>query len=52
MKALELIEAGSDNVSQIASRVGYESLATFSNNFLAICGNRPLHFINQKRTHR
>jgi AraC-like DNA-binding protein len=50
MRALELIEAGGDNVSQIAGAVGYESLATFSNNFLAICGNRPLHFINQKRT--
>jgi AraC-like DNA-binding protein len=49
MKALALIETGSDNVSQIASLVGYESLATFSNNFLEICGKRPLHFIRKKR---
>ena len=52
MKALELIEMGNDNVSQVASTVGYESLATFSNNFLEICGNRPLYFINQKRRQR
>ncbi len=52
MQALELIEAGNDSVSQIASSVGYDSLATFSNNFLAICGNRPIYFINQKRSYR
>ena len=52
MKALELMETGNDNVSQIASSVGYESLATFSNNFLEICGNRPLYFINKKRLQR
>lgn len=48
MKALELIETGVDNVSELAGRVGYESLSTFSNNFLEMCGNRPLHFIQQK----
>ncbi|QMW00597.1 AraC family transcriptional regulator [Spirosoma foliorum] len=52
MKALELMEQGNDNVSEIASLVGYESLATFSNNFLDICGNRPLYFINKKRVQR
>lgn len=49
MKALELIETGIDSVSELAGRVGYESLSTFSNNFLDVCGNRPLHFIQQKR---
>ncbi|WP_460640269.1 AraC family transcriptional regulator [Larkinella harenae] len=49
MKAIELIEMGSENVSQLALDVGYESLATFSNNFLEICGHRPLHFIRGKR---
>ncbi|QIP14817.1 helix-turn-helix transcriptional regulator [Spirosoma aureum] len=49
MKALELIETGHDNVSQLADLVGYESLSTFSNNFLEICGNRPLQFIQEKR---
>lgn len=52
MKALELMETGNGNVSEIASAVGYESLATFSNNFLEICGNRPIYFINQKRLQR
>lgn len=49
MKALEFIETGIDTVSELAERVGYDSLSTFSNNFLAVCGNRPLHFIQQKR---
>jgi AraC-like DNA-binding protein len=49
LKALELIQAGSDNVSQLAIAVGYESMATFSNNFLNICGNRPQHFVRQKK---
>ena len=49
MKALELIEMGKDCVSEIAGEVGYESLATFSNNFLEICGHRPLHFIRSKK---
>ena len=49
MKALELIEEGTKNVSEIASLVGYKSISTFSNNFLEICGNRPLYFINIKK---
>ena len=49
IKALELIELGRENVSQLALDVGYESLATFSNNFLEICGHRPFHFIRWKR---
>ena len=49
IKALELIENGQDQVSDIALAVGYESLPTFSNNFLEICGNRPMHFIGQKK---
>lgn len=49
MKALELIEMGKDSISQLAWDVGYESLATFSNNFFEICGHRPLHFIKGKR---
>lgn len=49
MRALELIEMGHDNVSQLALEVGYESLATFSTNFLEICGHRPFHFIREKR---
>ncbi len=47
MKALELIEQGCDSVSDLAFGVGYQSVATFSNNFLEICGNRPLGFIHK-----
>ncbi|GAA4433025.1 hypothetical protein GCM10023091_06060 [Ravibacter arvi] len=47
MKALELIEQGCDSVSQLAFEVGYQSVSTFSNNFLEICGNRPLYFIHK-----
>ncbi|MFD2937827.1 helix-turn-helix domain-containing protein [Spirosoma flavum] len=49
MRALELIEMGYDNVAQLATAVGYESMATFSNNFLALCGQRPLLYIHSKR---
>ncbi|GAB4035569.1 helix-turn-helix transcriptional regulator [Spirosoma jeollabukense] len=49
MRALELIEMGHDNVAQLATDVGYESMATFSNNFLALCGQRPLLYIHSKR---
>jgi AraC-like DNA-binding protein len=49
IKALELIERGEGNVSELADQVGYESISTFSNTFLEICGNRPLYFIHQKR---
>ena len=49
IRALELIEMGADNVSQIAAMVGYGSVSTFSNNFLEICGKRPHYFINIKR---
>ncbi len=49
IRALELIEMGSENVSQLAMDVGYESLATFSTNFLEICGQRPFQFIRGKR---
>lgn len=52
IRALELIESGVDNVSEVASQVGYESLSTFSNNFLEIWGNRPLYFINKKKLNR
>jgi AraC-like DNA-binding protein len=45
MKALELIEQGASNVSELAHNVGYESVSTFSSNFLAICGKRPLEFM-------
>jgi len=50
IKALELIERGEDNVSELAYQVGYESISTFSHTFLEICGNRPLYFIHQKRS--
>lgn len=46
MRSLELIEEGTDTVSQLAFEVGYSSLATFSTNFLEICGHRPIHFIH------
>jgi AraC-like DNA-binding protein len=49
LKALELIEQGADNVSELASNVGYESVSTFSNNFLEICGKRPVEFMRVKR---
>jgi AraC-like DNA-binding protein/mannose-6-phosphate isomerase-like protein (cupin superfamily) len=49
IKALELIENGNTHVSHLAFQVGYESLSTFSNNFLQVFGNRPLYFINQRR---
>lgn len=49
MKALELIETGIDNVSELTGLVGYESLSTFSTNFLDVCGHRPLQFIQQKK---
>ncbi|MDJ1483246.1 helix-turn-helix transcriptional regulator [Cytophagaceae bacterium YF14B1] len=49
LKALELIENGEDNVSQVALQVGYESLATFSNTFLEVCGQRPAHLIQDKK---
>ena len=49
MRALELIEMGYDNVAQLATNVGYESMATFSTNFLAICGQRPLPYIHSRR---
>ncbi|HEY5746655.1 MAG TPA: helix-turn-helix transcriptional regulator [Chryseolinea sp.] len=45
MKAMELIGQGASNVSELAYSVGYESVSTFSNNFLAICGKRPLEFM-------
>lgn len=51
IKALELLENGCTNVSQIAFQVGYDSLSTFSNNFLQTCGRRPIDFINKKRGH-
>lgn len=50
IKALELIENGYNNVSQIAFQVGYESLSTFSNNFLKIHGKRPIVFINMNKS--
>jgi AraC-like DNA-binding protein len=49
IKALEMIENGYTNVSHIAYQVGYDSLSTFSNNFLEIYQKRPLEFINKKR---
>jgi len=48
-KALELIEQGADNVSTLAYDVGYESVSTFSNSFLEICGMRPLEFMATRR---
>lgn len=49
MRALELIEGGADHVSGLAADVGYESLPTFSNNFLEICGQRPVQFIRSRK---
>ncbi|QHT67441.1 helix-turn-helix transcriptional regulator [Rhodocytophaga rosea] len=49
IKAMELIKNGHTHVSHIAYQSGYESLSTFSNNFLEICGNRPLYFINKRK---
>lgn len=49
IKAVELIENGCTHVSQIAFQVGYDSLSTFSNNFLETFNMRPLDFINKKR---
>ena len=49
MRAMELIEQGASNVSELAYRVGYESVSTFSNNFLVFCGKRPLELIAMRR---
>jgi AraC-like DNA-binding protein len=49
IRALELIEGGADHVSGLAEDVGYESLPTFSNNFLEICGQRPALFIRSRK---
>jgi AraC-like DNA-binding protein len=48
IKAVELIENDCNHVSQIAFQVGYESLSTFSNNFLETFAMRPLDFINKR----
>jgi AraC-like DNA-binding protein len=50
IKALELMENGYNNVSQIAFQVGYESLSTFSNNFLEIHNKRPIAFISMNKS--
>ncbi len=49
LKALELIEQGAGNVSELAFSVGYESVSTFSNSFLEICGKRPVEFMRVNR---
>lgn len=50
LKALERIEQGETSVSQVAFEVGYESVATFSNNFLEVCGYRPQQLMQLKKT--
>ena len=49
LKALERIEQGETRVSQVAFEVGYESVATFSNNFLEVCGTRPHQLIQLRK---
>lgn len=48
MKALEHIEEGTYNVSDLAMATGYESLAAFSNSFLEVCGTRPLQYMKSR----
>lgn len=47
LKALELIENGHEHISEVAFTVGYQSISSFSNNFLEICGYRPCHFVRK-----
>ncbi|WP_306350544.1 AraC family transcriptional regulator [Flavobacterium sp. '19STA2R22 D10 B1'] len=46
IKSVELLSEKGQNVSSVAYKVGYESLPTFSNNFLKIIGRRPQEFLN------
>ncbi len=50
LNALEQIEQGETRVSQVAFEVGYESVATFSNNFLEVCGIRPQQLIQLRKS--
>lgn len=43
-KAMELLLTTDQNVSEVASSVGYESLSAFSNTFYQLIGQRPSSF--------
>ncbi|WP_049756631.1 helix-turn-helix domain-containing protein [Chloroherpeton thalassium] len=47
-KAFELLEAKQMNVQEIAWRVGYSSLSSFSNSFLKMYGVRPSEILGEK----
>ena len=47
IKAVELLVLPGTNVTEVAFSVGYESLPTFSNNFLEIMGVRPNFFLER-----
>lgn len=43
--SVELLSLGNHSIAEVAASVGYDSLPTFSNNFMEIIGNRPSYFI-------
>lgn len=45
MYAVDLLSQGSNSIAEVAASVGYDSLPTFSNNFVELVGNRPSYFI-------
>ncbi|MNI67171.1 HTH-type transcriptional activator RhaS [compost metagenome] len=45
IKSLELLSMGELTISQIAYKVGYQSLQAFTNSFYAVLGYRPSAFI-------
>jgi AraC-like DNA-binding protein len=46
--SLELLLQPSAHVSEVAFRVGYESLPTFSNNFTELMGRRPQYYLRRQ----
>ncbi|MBD0255543.1 MAG: helix-turn-helix transcriptional regulator [Cytophagales bacterium] len=46
--SLELLLQPSAHVSEVAFRVGYESLPTFSNNFTELMGRRPQYYLRHQ----
>ncbi|WP_238140935.1 helix-turn-helix domain-containing protein [Psychroflexus sp. S27] len=50
-KSLELLMNPNYNISEIANRVGYNSLPTFSNTFHEIMGKRPSEYRKSKQVY-
>ncbi|MGN6476008.1 MAG: helix-turn-helix domain-containing protein, partial [Flavipsychrobacter sp.] len=47
VKAVEQLSIPGKNVTEVAYEVGYESMPSFSNNFLEIMGRRPNTFLEK-----